>query len=177
MWHAGDLLLHCMGMAERRMFNYADCSDIGRRWRVPSSYSAGRRYDQPALAALESAVLGSRPRGGQGIGDRRDLGTVHRPPGRCRLGAGQAVPRPRSTGLHAEQLDRRQRGLSGIEGGDNQVNHGHLDLGNFVMDALGVRWGREWATRTYDLPGFWDMHPGGQRWKYYRQGRAAITPS
>ncbi len=28
----------------------------------------------------------------------------------------------------------------GFKGGDNQTNHGHLDIGSFVLDAHGVRW-------------------------------------
>lgn len=56
----------------------------------------------------------------------------------------------------------------GVKGGYNQVNHGHLDLGNFEMDALGVRWVRDLGSDDYNLPGYWDKKPGGKRWQYYR---------
>ncbi len=51
--------------------------------------------------------------------------------------------------------------------GYNQVNHGHLDLGQFVFDARGVRWAVDLGADNYNLPGYWDNKPGGRRWKYY----------
>jgi hypothetical protein len=58
--------------------------------------------------------------------------------------------------------------FAGIKAGYNQVNHGHLDLGNFELDALGVRWARDLGADNYNLPGYWDARRGGQRWTYYR---------
>jgi len=52
----------------------------------------------------------------------------------------------------------------GFKGGDNQANHSHLDLGTFVLDALGVRWAVDLGADNYDLPGYF----GRQRWDYYR---------
>jgi hypothetical protein len=56
----------------------------------------------------------------------------------------------------------------GVKAGYNQVNHGHLDLGNFELDALGVRWVRDLGSDNYNLPGYWDGRRGGRRWSYYR---------
>jgi len=56
----------------------------------------------------------------------------------------------------------------GVKAGFNQVNHGHLDLGNFELDALGVRWVRDLGSDNYNLPGYWDKQKGGKRWSYYR---------
>jgi hypothetical protein len=58
----------------------------------------------------------------------------------------------------------------GLKAGYNQVNHGHLDLGNFELEALGVRWARDLGSDNYNLPGYWDKKRGGRRWKYYRLG-------
>ena len=52
----------------------------------------------------------------------------------------------------------------GFKGGDNQTNHGHLDIGSFVLDAEGVRWAMDLGTDDYNLPGFF----GSKRWQYYR---------
>ena len=52
----------------------------------------------------------------------------------------------------------------GFKAGDNRANHSHLDLGTFVFDALGVRWGVDLGADDYNLPGYF----GGQRWNYYR---------
>lgn len=50
------------------------------------------------------------------------------------------------------------------KGGDNKANHSHLDLGTFVLDALGVRWAEDLGGDDYNLPAYF----GNQRWTYYR---------
>lgn len=52
----------------------------------------------------------------------------------------------------------------GIKGGDNKANHSHLDLGSFVLDALGERWFVDLGPDDYNLPAYF----GPQRWTYYR---------
>lgn len=49
------------------------------------------------------------------------------------------------------------------KGGDNRSNHAHLDLGTFVMDALGVRWACDLGSDAYTLPGYFDNGPAGRR--------------
>ena len=56
----------------------------------------------------------------------------------------------------------------GVKAGYNQANHSHLDLGNFELDALGVRWARDLGSDNYNLPGYWGSQRGGTRWQYYR---------
>ncbi len=52
----------------------------------------------------------------------------------------------------------------GFKGGDNRANHGHLDVGSFVLDADGVRWALDLGGDNYNLPGYF----GRQRWRYHR---------
>lgn len=52
----------------------------------------------------------------------------------------------------------------GFKGGDNAANHAHLDLGTFVLDALGQRWAVDLGPDDYDLPGYF----GAERWTYER---------
>jgi hypothetical protein len=52
-----------------------------------------------------------------------------------------------------------------FKGGDNRVNHGHLDLGSFVFDALGQRWAMDVGPDDYNRPGYFNKT---QRWTYYR---------
>jgi hypothetical protein len=53
----------------------------------------------------------------------------------------------------------------GFKGGDNTAQHGNLDVGTFVLDALGQRWAVELGADNYDLPGYWGKE---QRWQWYR---------
>lgn len=53
----------------------------------------------------------------------------------------------------------------GWKAGDLKANHGDLDLGSFVLDALGVRWAVDLGSDDYNMPGYF----GSQRWSYYRK--------
>jgi hypothetical protein len=62
----------------------------------------------------------------------------------------------------------------GFKGGDNRANHSHLDLGTYVLDALGHRWAVDLGADNYNMPGYF----GNQRWNYYRlrtEGHNTIT--
>ncbi len=57
----------------------------------------------------------------------------------------------------------------GFKAGYNLVNHGHLDLGNFEMDAMGVRWARDLGSDDYSLPNYFSGSvQSSPRWTYYR---------
>jgi len=63
----------------------------------------------------------------------------------------------------------------GFKGGDAKAGHAHLDLGSFVLDALGQRWAIDLGTDNYGLPGYFNNN---QRWTYYRlrtEGHNTIT--
>ena len=99
-----------------------------------------------------------------------------RPPWTC-SGSTRAGSSPKAAGL---PLDKYFRGAEvavlrsawenpqalfvGFKAGDNKANHSHLDLGTFVLDALGVRWAMDLGADNYNLPGYF----GNQRWNYYR---------
>jgi hypothetical protein len=56
----------------------------------------------------------------------------------------------------------------GVKGGKNGASHGHLDLGNFEFEALGVKWAKDLGLDSYTLPNLFDNKVGGKRWDYYR---------
>lgn len=63
----------------------------------------------------------------------------------------------------------------GFKGGSNAVNHSHLDLGSFVLDADGVRWSHDLGPDDYNLPAYF----GAKRWSYYRlnnRSHSTVTP-
>jgi hypothetical protein len=144
--------------------NFADSSQNSRRKPMPALFWLAQTYNLPTVAALEHALLETQP-----------ANALH---------LVWYVPRPVDD-VTPPQLDRVFRGavsvavtrsawndpnalFAGVKGGYNQVNHGHLDLGNFELDALGVRWARDLGSDDYNLPGYFDRKPGGQRWHYYR---------
>jgi hypothetical protein len=52
----------------------------------------------------------------------------------------------------------------GFKGGRNLASHAHLDLGTFVVEALGERWAVDLGPDDYDLPEYF----GRLRWSYFR---------
>jgi Heparinase II/III-like protein len=65
--------------------------------------------------------------------------------------------------------------FAGFKAGRNDVNHAHLDLGSFVLDADGVRWAEDLGPDDYNLPGYF----GAKRWTYYRlnnRSHNTLTP-
>src|SRR5690554_915329 len=38
----------------------------------------------------------------------------------------------------------------GFKGGSPSVNHGHMDIGSFVMEAEGVRWAIDMGSQSYE---------------------------
>jgi len=61
----------------------------------------------------------------------------------------------------------------GFKGGSPSVTHGHMDVGSFVMEADGIRWGIDFGAQDYtalemkniDL---WANQQDGQRWDIFR---------
>lgn len=56
----------------------------------------------------------------------------------------------------------------GFKAGDNKANHSNLDLGSFVLDALGKRWIFDLGADNYNMPGYFSTGANGRRWEYYR---------
>lgn len=61
----------------------------------------------------------------------------------------------------------------GIKGGSPRVNHGHMDVGSFVMDSGGVRWVMDLGPENYhkiETNGvkLWGMNQKSPRWRLFR---------
>lgn len=59
-----------------------------------------------------------------------------------------------------------------IKAGKNQgrQTHNDLDVGDFVVDALGTRWVGEFGSANYLSPGYFSNDTqGSERWMYYRK--------
>ncbi|MGL1886651.1 MAG: heparinase II/III family protein [Reichenbachiella sp.] len=60
--------------------------------------------------------------------------------------------------------------FAALKAGNNDVGHSHLDIGEFIFDALGERWIYDYGSDDYSLPGYFDRndHFEAERWTYYR---------
>ncbi|MBQ8640937.1 MAG: heparinase II/III family protein [Clostridia bacterium] len=55
--------------------------------------------------------------------------------------------------------------FTGLHGGDNQANHGDLDIGNFILYGRGQKFITELGADDYNIPDYF----GTRRWTYYRK--------
>ncbi|MBQ8014571.1 MAG: DUF4962 domain-containing protein, partial [Clostridia bacterium] len=55
--------------------------------------------------------------------------------------------------MRSDYLDENAS-FAGIKGGYNFINHGDLDIGTFVFDAMGERWAEELGPGSYDAPNY-----------------------
>lgn len=151
---AGLFPIHLTGPLGRT-FNYADGGD--GTIRSPELFWLAQRFSAPAYADYQARVASPQA-----------LDLVWFPPASL-PGAGSPLPLNRYfRGAEVVTLrsawDQREAVFVGFKGGDNQANHSNLDLGTFVLDALGERWVVDLGADDYNLPGYF----GKQRWTYYR---------
>ncbi|MBE7558502.1 heparinase II/III family protein [bacterium] len=140
--------------------NYADIGGQARRGPLPCLFWLAGRYRQPAWSDAEHALLA----GGRRAGANHLL--FYQSPTR------EKVSRPLDTRFRGpvevavmrSAWDDPNALFVGVKAGYNRVAHGHLDLGNFELDALGARWARDLGADDYNLPAYF----GNRRWSYYR---------
>ncbi|UCE99802.1 MAG: heparinase, partial [Planctomycetota bacterium] len=120
-------------------FNFADSGDYQTAKSLPVMFWLGRTYENYIFSDFAHALLAKygstyehliwyKPSSGKGI-SFPDLD--------CCFDGSVPVAVFRSSWGDPNAL------FLAVKGGYNQVNHGHLDLGNFEIDALGVRWVRD----------------------------------
>ncbi len=170
----GDFPIHITGPLGLT-FNYADAGDGAAGG--PQLLWLATKFNAPSFAAWrlrlvtgESPASGSSPTAG-GFAARKPtvLDLLWGSQWLERKLALQGLPTARHfRGAEVVTMrsawDDPDATFVGFKGGDNKVNHGHLDLGSFVLDALGRRWALDLGADDYNLPGYF----GKGRWDFYR---------
>ena len=144
--------------------NFADSGEKSSRRPMPCMFWLAQAFRNPLFAESEHAEIAKRDASAQHV--------VWYVPSPVTMPAAKDLDRyfrgPVEIAVFRSAWDDPQALFVGVKAGYNQVNHGHLDLGNFELDALGVRWVRDLGSENYNLPGYWDGRRGGRRWSYYR---------
>jgi hypothetical protein len=169
-------LLQTEGLAEAGYFpiytagprglylNFADSGEKSSRRPMPCMFWLARTYDNSLYAESEHTEIAKRSASAQHI--------VWYVPAEGGMPAAKNLDcyfrGPVEIAVFRSAWDDPEALFVGVKAGYNQVNHGHLDLGNFELDALGIRWVRDLGSDNYNLPGYWDGKRGGRRWNYYR---------
>jgi len=151
----GDFRIHFVGPT-KQTFNFADAGSSAGR--AAQMFWLARKFNQPLYAWHEREYIG-------GIsplhlwwfdGRGQPLGKAGFPTDRWFRYADVVFMR--------SSWDDPQAVFVGFKGGDNKVNHSHLELGTFVLDALGQRWAVDLGSDDYNMPAYF----GNKRWTYYR---------
>jgi len=160
---AGDFPIYTTGPT-RYYLNLADVGEKSPRRTLPCLFWLARTFDKPFYAHEERAMLAEHRASPQHV-----VWYMPEPGGKLPVRDLDRYFRgPVEVALFRSSWDDPEALWVGVKAGYNQVNHGHLDLGNFELDALGVRWIRDLGADNYNLPGYWDSGRGGKRWSYYR---------
>jgi hypothetical protein len=138
-----------------RTFNYADGGD--GTIRSASLFWLARQFDRPAYAWYERDVAAPHPLDLLWFDPRGETPTP------ATLPLDKHFRRADVVTFRSAWADR-DAVFVGFKGGDNKANHSNLDLGTFVLDALGARWALDLGADNYNLPGYF----GNKRWTYYR---------
>ena len=143
--------------------NFADSGTRARRRPMGCMFYLARKFKRPFISDAEHAMIAKRSATAEHVMWYVPHSGKKAPRDLDRLFRGSVPVALFRSGWNSDAL------FVGIKAGYNQVNHGHLDLGNFEMDALGVRWSRDLGSDNYNLPGYWDSrNDTSRRWKYYR---------
>ena len=138
-----------------RWFNFADASE--RAAAADCLLWLGRRFDLPAATWLRAAT--QRPSAAAMI--------WYRSPGKDPVAAGLPLDkywRNVEVATFRSRWNDPQALFVGIQARSHTFNHQHLDIGTFVLDALGQRWAVDLGAENYNLPGYF----GAKRYDYYR---------
>jgi hypothetical protein len=68
--------------------------------------------------------------------------------------------------------------FAGFKAGSPYVNHGHMDVGSFIMDAKGERWAMDFGAQDYNSlesagVDLWNRSQNSERWQVFRYNNHA----
>lgn len=80
--------------------------------------------------------------------------------------------------VHRGSWDSPNALYVGIKAGSPSHNHGQMDSGSFVLDALGVRWAEDLGAEDYERiesrgMNLWNREQESDRWRIFRLGTAS----
>jgi hypothetical protein len=176
-----DYFLHVIGPSGY-YFNYADCGHGGQGLAAAMFWFAAQRKE-PYLLWNEWPKLanGRRERSGRGRDRTEPMLLLWLAPGATQPPAPAALSwtgrGSNPVAFHRSAWEPAASFVA-IKGGSPSVNHAHMDVGAFVMDADGVRWADDLGMQEYhsleskgvDL---WGKAQESGRWKVFRLGTSS----
>ena len=155
-------------------FNYSDAGS-GRGGLSPAMFWYANKLKDNSLLFNEKKYLNDKKMVNNRIlpavmiwGNGLSLDNVPIPNSNVFVGSGKSpVAMMRTSWTDADAM------YLGLKAGSANVNHAHMDIGSFVVDALGERWGLDLGMQSYESleskgVGLWNKTQDGQRWEILR---------
>jgi len=106
-------------------------------------------------------------------GMQTELSAVHAPARKFWAGQG-----PSPVALMRSSWEKPDALFLGVKAGSPAVNHAHMDVGSFVVDALGERWAMDFGMQDYNSleskgVDLWNRSQNSQRWQVFRLNNLA----
>jgi hypothetical protein len=158
-----------------KMFNYGDSRESPIV--LPMHMWIGQQLERHDLMQLSAQNLESYIQGGNKIDYYRlaplallwyepvDSSQIKQPT-LFYIGRGQAV----QLAMIRSAWDQLDASFIGIKAGKIRVNHGHMDIGAFIIEADGKRWASDLGPEKeiYDRKDSWATDQPSRRWTYFR---------
>ena len=164
-----------------RFYNYADGGDHVKL--MPALHWFAARSGNPAIDSHERSRLTSGKGNGPLFEARTSAGRLFPlsmlwlDPALAEMGTTETLPLHwkgeghNPVAVHRTSWDKDSLYI-GIKGGSPSQNHGHMDIGSFILDHQGVRWAvdiKGQGYQTFEELGMdiWDYTQGGDRWRVF----------
>ena len=154
-------------------FNYSDCSAGGGM--QPAMFWLASNLKDPSLLWSERFhMMNEKPSNDRILpaaiiwGAGTSINNISPPSENIFVGQGKnPVALMRTSWTDADAL------FVGFKGGSPSVNHGHMDVGSFVMEANGERWAMDAGMQDYNSlesagVSLWGLAQNSQRWDVFR---------
>lgn len=174
----GDYVAHVAGPTGLR-FDYADCGE-GMSGFEPALLWLGGTFGRRDWIAAADRALDLAMKDGE-MRRFAALGLLWSAQAPRADGADAAVSPPldyvgqglKPIAVFRSAWDDRDAVHLGVCAGSPGSNHGHMDIGAFVFDALGVRWSVDLGSQNYESLesrglNLWDRSQNSQRWTVFR---------
>ncbi len=164
--------------AFNRPYNFSDCGDAPE-FNPAMFWFAGRLRNPSLLWVEKKLVTGNIPLRNRLLpavmiwGRNIDMKNIPAPAATTWFGSGVnpvALMRTSWTDSNAIYV--------GFKGGSPSLSHAHMDVGSFVMEAGGVRWGMDFGMQDYESleskgVDLWNMKQNSPRWQVFRYNNYA----
>lgn len=147
-----EFLQHMLG-ATQKCYNWGDCNLGGSL--QPAMFWFAQKTGEPSLLWMEKKFL-QEPNFDRFTGNRLlpavliwargfPMDAIGEPASRMWVGQGDNPVALMRTGWEDSQSI-----YLGFKAGSPNVNHGHMDIGSFIMEADGVRWAGDFGMQNYE---------------------------